>query len=105
MGMAIYYTARRARKLSEAEQASVQRVIRGYSAEEQIDAYQRTGVGWNGEDLCLYQPPFDSPDVILEGATRLPDSSVEPFWDGLPILRATIRGTAEASRCAPGGGR
>jgi hypothetical protein len=35
---------------------------------------------WNGEDFCLYQPPFDSPDTVLEGATRLPDQDEDIFW-------------------------
>ncbi len=83
MSVSIYYTARRPRELSKAEQLGIERVIDRYSVKEQIDEYLRTGVGWNGEDFCLYRPPFRSPDVVLNGATKLPGSTEDVFWDAV----------------------
>jgi hypothetical protein len=83
MSMSIYYTAKRAFELSEAEQTGIVGVVDRYSVEEQIEEYHRTGVGWNGENLCLYAPPFDSRDVVFDGAAKLPDSTEEVFWDAV----------------------
>jgi hypothetical protein len=83
MSVSIYYTAKRHCELRKAEQTGIERVIDRYSVKEQIDEYNRTGVGWNGENICLYAPPFDSPDVLLDGATKLPDSTEDVFWDAV----------------------
>src|SRR5215831_1722933 len=80
MGISIYYAARRKVVLSETERRAVEGVVSRYSVRDRIEEYHRTGSGWNGEDFCLYDPPFDSPDIILEGATRLPDHDEDVFW-------------------------
>src|SRR5262250_1732950 len=80
MGISIYYAARRPRGMTEREWEAVENVVRRDSVQDRIEEYHRTGCGWNGEDFCLYQPPFDSPDTILERATRLPDQDEEVFW-------------------------
>jgi hypothetical protein len=80
MGIAIYYAARRTAGLTDQEREVVEAVVRRYSVAGAIEEYHRTGSGWNGEDFCLYEPPFDSPDTILEGATRLPDQDEDVFW-------------------------
>ena len=83
MSVSVYYTARRPFELSKAEQTGIERVIDRYSVRGPDQQYHRTGVGWNGEDFCLYAPPFDSPDVVLNGATKLPDSTEDVFWDAV----------------------
>jgi hypothetical protein len=77
MGISIYYTARRSTALSELEREAVSKVVHRYSVADQINEFDRTGSGWSGEDFCLYVPPFDSPDTILEGATKLPSHTEE----------------------------
>jgi hypothetical protein len=98
MSVSIYYTARRRCELSMAEQAGIARVIDRYSVKEQIEEYHRTGVGWNGEDLCLYAPPFDSPDVMIEGATKLPNTTEDVFWDA---VRHWCQALSEIRRVLP----
>lgn len=99
MGMSIYYSARRSRELSEAEQARIRRVVDAYSVGRRIDEYERTGIGWNGEGrLCLFSPPFDSSDILLEGATKLPDTTKDVFWDA---LQHWCRALSEIRRLLP----
>ena len=98
MSMSIFYTARRPCELSKAEQTGIERVIERYSVKEQIDEYNRTGVGWNGENICLYRPPFDSLDVVLEGATKLPDSTEDVLWDA---VQHWCRAVSEIRRLLP----
>jgi hypothetical protein len=80
MGISIYYAAHRPVPLTQGEREAVDEIVRRYSVADRIDDYHRTGLGWNGEDFCLYDPPFDTPDTVLEGATRLPDQDEEVFW-------------------------
>jgi hypothetical protein len=72
VGVSIYYTARRSVALSQSEQDAVREIVSRYSVNEQIEQYLQTEKGWSGEDFCLYCPPLDSPDMILDGATKLP---------------------------------
>ena len=80
MGISIYYEARRPGGMTKPEQDAVEEIVRRFSVANRIEEYHRTGSGWNGEDFCLYDPPFDSPETIVEGATRLPDQDEEVFW-------------------------
>jgi len=80
MGISIYYEACRPGGMTERERQAIEVIVSRYSVEDRIEEYYRTSSGWNGEDFCLYEPPFDSPDTILEGATRLPDQDEEVFW-------------------------
>jgi hypothetical protein len=80
MGISIYYSARRAKELTDVEHKAIEEVVGRYSVKEQVEAYIWTGIGWSGEDFCLYDPPFDEPEIVLEGATRLPDSSQKELW-------------------------
>jgi hypothetical protein len=98
MSISIYYTATRPCELSEAEQTGIERAIERYSVKEQIDDYHRTGVGWNGEDICLYAPPFNSPNVVLEGATKLPDNNEDVIWDA---VQHWCRALSETRRLLP----
>jgi hypothetical protein len=99
MGISIYYSARRSRELSEAEQARIRRVVDAHSARGRIDEYEQAGIGWNGEgELCLYRPPFDSSDILLEGATKLTDTTEDVFWDA---LQHWCRALSEIRRLLP----
>jgi hypothetical protein len=99
MGMSIYYSARRPGELSEAEQARIRRVIDAYSVGGRINEDEQTGVGWNGEgELCLYRPLFDLSDILLEGATKLPDTTEDAFWDA---LQHWCRALSEIRRLLP----
>ena len=80
MSVSIYYSARRPTALTEQEQKAVKEVVSRYSVADQVEEYLQTGSGWRGEDFCLYSPPFDSPDTILEGATKLPGHTDDAAW-------------------------
>jgi hypothetical protein len=79
MSISIYYAATRPYALTEAEQAQMKAIVDTYSVRGAIDEYNRTGVGWSGEDFCLYAPPFDTPNTILEGSTKLPLDDEDTF--------------------------
>lgn len=75
MGISIYYEARRPGGMTERERQAIEAIVSRDSVEDRLEEHHGTGSGWNGEDFCLYEPPFDSPATILEGATCLPDQS------------------------------
>jgi hypothetical protein len=84
MSISIYYTARRACRLTEPEQGSINELVARYSIDDLIEEYLRTGVGWNWESFSFYDANEPSElDVILEGSTKLPDNNEEAFWQGL----------------------
>jgi hypothetical protein len=83
MSVSIYYSARRSTALTEQEQEAVRDVISRYSVADQVEEYLQTGYGWRGEDFCLYAPPFDSSDTILEGATKLPGHTDDAMWTAI----------------------
>ena len=83
MGISIYYSVTRSTPLTEQEREAVQAVAARYSVGDQFEEHHRTGIGWEGEDFCLYAPPFDSPETILEGATKLPMNSEDVFWEAI----------------------
>ena len=80
MSVSIYYTVCRSTALTEQEQEAVKEVVSRYSVADKVEEYLQTGSGWRGEDFCLYTPPFDSPDTILEGATKLPGHTDDAAW-------------------------
>ena len=84
MSVSIYYTARREQKLSEAESEAVKRLIDSYGIESQLAEREQTGEGYNWESFCVYDSSDPTePDVVFEGATKLPDNSKEAMWAGL----------------------
>jgi len=84
MSMSIYYEARRGDPLSDTERQQVDAIVQQYAVEEQIEERERTGIGPNWESFCVYEPSDPtSPDVIFEGATKLPDNSEDAMWHGL----------------------
>ena len=49
-----------------------------------IENYLQTGDGYNWESFCIYDPNDPTePDVVFEGATKLPDNSEDAVWGGL----------------------
>jgi hypothetical protein len=77
MSVSIYYTACRSYGLSEAERKAIEEVISRFSVKDQIEEYLISGHGWSGEDFFLYQEPLDSPQMIIDGATKLPNDSMD----------------------------
>jgi hypothetical protein len=72
----IYYEARRSRPLDPSEQEAIARIEKAYAVEAQIERYASTGEGPNWESFCVYDPADPTgPDVVFEGATKLPDNS------------------------------
>ncbi len=85
VSISIYYTARRDRKLSNQEQEEIDRLISRYSDEfNQMTSQNRSEAGYNGEAFCVYdsEDPTE-PDVIFEGATKLPDGFQEALWEAV----------------------
>lgn len=84
MSISIYYTARRSRPIDETALAQITEVETKYGVEDKIENYLQTGNGYNWESFCIYDPNDPSePDVVFEGATKLPDNSEDAVWDGL----------------------
>jgi hypothetical protein len=78
MSVSIYYTVRRDRPMTDAERQLIREAIDRHSVEDQIRERARTGAGPNWESFCIYDSTVPTePDVIFEGATKLPDNSEE----------------------------
>jgi len=70
--------------MTDAERQAVWVTLKRYSVEDQIRERERTGEGPNWESFCVYdRTDWTEPDVIFEGATRLPDNSDVVCWVGL----------------------
>ncbi len=82
MGVSYYYSARREAPLSESERKAIAEVEKRYAVEDRIERYAHTGAGPNWESFCIYDSPT-APNMIFEGATRLPDNSEEHLLEGL----------------------
>lgn len=84
MGISIYYAAHRAKPLTPHENEQIVAVIDAYSIEDKRREADRTGQVWSWEDFCVYPlGSSDEPDVIFEGATKLPLESEIEFWASL----------------------
>jgi hypothetical protein len=97
VGVSIYYTARRSIALSQSEQDAIQEIVSRYSVIDQIEQHLQTGRGWSGEDFCIYDPPLDSPDMILDGATKLPCEELALS----PAIQHWCRALSELRRLLP----
>jgi hypothetical protein len=82
MSMSIYYKATRSYPLSAGERAAVSAIIDRFSVDREIQEYFASGEGLNWESFSLYDTP-SAPDVVLEGATKLPDITEEAVWTGV----------------------
>ncbi len=88
MSISIYYEAKRSKPLSGSEEDEIKKVIEEYSIDDQIEKKEKKGDGLNWESFCVYSFDFSNnepsaPDVIFEGATKLPDNSEDAVWLGL----------------------
>lgn len=99
MGISIYYQASRSQPLSAEEDAAVREIIERHSVDGRRVRFCEAGVGSYWEDFCLYDPPFVGPATILQGATRLPDETLEVFWEGTQHWCHVL---AEIRRAVPG---
>ena len=84
MSISIYYTARRSLSLTDSEHAQISTIEKNFAVEDQIEEYVKTGIGYNWESFCIYDPNDPTePDIVFEGATKLPDNSEHAIWNGL----------------------
>ena len=84
MSISIYYTARREQPLSDDERSQIATIENKFSVDDQIEERERTGTGHNWESFYIYDSNDPTePDVIFEGATKLPDNSEDATWIGL----------------------
>ena len=84
MTISLYYMARRSTPINECECTDIAAILQQFAVDSHIEEYDRTGEGYNWESFCVYDPidPTE-PDVVFEGATRLPDNSEAAVWEGL----------------------
>ena len=82
MSVSIYYAARRTQPLTEAEISVVEQITQKHSVDAQIEQYLQTGRGLNWESFCWYKH-HSAADVVLEGATKLPDKTADAMWIGI----------------------
>ncbi len=100
MSVSIYYTAKRSRPINAEEQAQIDRLVDSFLIDDELEAYLRTGEGLNWESFTIYDPATPSqPDVIFEGATKLPDNTDEATWIGLEHWLELL---AQLRRALPG---
>ncbi|MGP3633268.1 hypothetical protein ACTU45_07840 [Streptomyces sp. 24-1644] len=90
MSVSLYYSARREQPLTEAETASVERVVTAHMA----------SFPYGGEEECLYLYPPDSADEgeILAGSTKLP---LDP-GRLLPVIASVLDSVSELRRAVKG---
>ncbi|WP_328896069.1 hypothetical protein [Streptomyces sp. NBC_00236] len=88
MSVSLYYHAQRATPLTEAESASVERIVAAHMA---AFPYEEE------ESLYLYETPGD-PEEIVAGSTKM------PFDPGrlLPVIAHVLDSVTELRRALPG---
>ena len=79
--ISIYYKATRATPLSNSEKKTVDALVAKYSMDGEIEKYLRTGKGLNWESFSFV--PSNEPEVVLYGATKLPNNTKEASWLGV----------------------
>lgn len=100
MSISIYYTATRSHALDAAERAAIDALVWEFAVEERIEEYLHTDQGLNWESFCIYDPAEPTaPEVIFEGATKLPDNRDDALWTG---MRHWSRLLAAIRRLLPG---
>jgi hypothetical protein len=81
VGVSIYYTATRPRPLSIVERSTIDWHIAQFPVEALIRACGAVEDEFNGEPFCVYSADDDTePNVVLEGATKLPGFSDDASW-------------------------
>src|SRR4051812_14100795 len=89
MSVSIYYTARRSTPLTSAERTTVSQIVQRYDIGDRLQEYFKTGQGLNWESFSVYDPPTE-PDLIFEGATKLPDNTEMALWEGVQHWSAAL---------------
>ncbi|NBV22060.1 MAG: hypothetical protein EBS05_09095 [Proteobacteria bacterium] len=97
MSVSIYYEAKRKQPLTASERAAIEAITQRFSVDDQIESYIRSGQGLNWESFCLYDEPT-APDIIFEGATKLPDNTQDAMWMGVQHWCAAL---SEMRRAVP----
>ncbi|MFI8230663.1 hypothetical protein ACIGDI_17665 [Streptomyces sp. NPDC085900] len=90
MSVSLYYRARRALPLTEAESAEVERVVAAHLAAFPYD---------DQECLTLYARNADEPDELLAGSTKMP---LDP-GRLLPVVASVLDALTELRRALPDG--
>ncbi|MER5711370.1 hypothetical protein [Streptomyces sp. NPDC002122] len=88
MSVSLYYSARRTTPLTEAESASVARVVAAHTASFPYD---------DEESLDLYDPDASEPEEIIAGSTKM------PFDPGhlMPVIAHVLDSVTELRRAVP----
>ncbi|MFI9741103.1 hypothetical protein [Streptomyces sp. NPDC052494] len=88
MSVSLYYSARRTTPLTEAESASVARVVADHMASFPYD---------DEESLDLYDPDASEPEEIIAGSTKM------PFDPGhlMPVIAHVLDSVTELRRAVP----
>ncbi|KPC79194.1 MULTISPECIES: hypothetical protein [Streptomyces] len=89
MSVSLYYCASRATPLTDAETASVKRIVAGHMASFPYE---------DQESLYLYDSEDSRPDEIVAGSTKLP---LDP-GRVLPVLDHVLGSVSELRRALPG---
>lgn len=87
MAISIYYAARRKAPLSSNEIAAIQKVVRRYCVNDQIERFLSLGVGlnWESFDYSTNLEPsrFLKKGLVLSGSTKLLDNQQNASWVGV----------------------
>ena len=84
MSISIYYEARRERPLSEEERRAIDEIVRSYSITTAVTESGEETDGRNWEDFGVYERhKHTGPNVIFEGATGLPMTDEDEFWEAI----------------------
>ena len=84
MSVSIYYTARRAHALSEAERAALKAAASRHPFGALVAACGVAEADFNGESFCVYPTNAASePGVVFEGATKLPSRPEAAPWTAI----------------------
>ena len=89
MSVSIYYQARRSKPLTRSESLLVKMIVQFFSVDSRIKKYLETGEGLNWESFCLYEKPT-APDLVIEGATKLPDNTKDADVHGAEYWCAVL---------------
>ena len=89
MSVSLYYSARRTTPLTEAESASVERVVAAHMASFPYD---------DEESLYLYNGPAAGQDEVIVGSTKMPSDPGRL----LPVIAHVLDSVTELRRAVPG---
>lgn len=99
MSVSIYYTARRAHPLSNAEQAALDAAKSRYPFGALVAASGVAETDFNGESFGVYPAgAAREPGVVFEGATKLPSRPEAALW---PAIQYWCRLLSELRRGLP----